>query len=62
MKSPQSGSFRVFLIRHIRRRICQRGYALAPEINVLWQQHGSSLTWGRLIFLCLVVTAGIVWF
>lgn len=60
MKSSQSGSFRLFLTRHIRRRICQRGYALAPEIK--WQQHGSSLTWGRLILWCLVVAAGMLWF
>ncbi|MEY1087418.1 hypothetical protein AB7160_00980 [Morganella morganii] len=53
--------FRLFLTRYIRRRICQRGYALAPEINTLWQQHGSSLTWGRLMLFCLVVTAGILW-
>ncbi|WP_407291418.1 hypothetical protein [Morganella morganii] len=53
--------FRLFLARHIRRRICQRGYAPAPEINALWQQHGSSLTWGRLMLFCLVVTAGILW-
>lgn len=61
MKSSQSGSFRLFLTRHIRRRIYQRGYALAPEINALWQQHGSTLTWGRLMLFCLVVTAGILW-
>ncbi|HDT5773439.1 TPA: hypothetical protein QHJ21_000773 [Morganella morganii subsp. morganii] len=53
--------FRLFLTRHIRRRICQRGYALASEINALRQQHGSSLTWGRLVLFCLVVTAGILW-
>lgn len=61
MKSSQSGSFRLFLTRHICCRICQRGYALAPEINALWQQHGSSLTWERLMLFCLVMTAGILW-
>ncbi|HEI9767928.1 TPA: hypothetical protein SLN47_001229 [Morganella morganii] len=53
--------FRLFLARHIRRRICQRGYTRVPEINALWQQHGSFLTWGRLMLFCLVVTAGILW-
>lgn len=61
MKSSQSDSFRLFLTRHVCRRIYQRGYALAPEINTLWQQHGSSLTWGRLMLFCLAVTAGILW-